>query len=256
MRHRNDAVRAVVVWLLAVFLTAPVVAQAQGEAAVSPEEGRTYGTSAITWHTVGAWAFTGFTAGDSARFAANPLGSRYCAGAACSFNTNVLLPDGARLRAMGIHGCLSTGSIAVQLLRFPLPEGSPVALGSFTITPLGVCRNAFADLAQETIDNFNFTYHLQVVVNGTDEHVRFSAARVGYFLQVSPAPAVATFNDVPTGHPFFPFIQAMVAAGISGGCSVSPPLYCPDNFVTRGQMAVFISRALGLHFSLNPLGYQ
>lgn len=48
---------------------------------------------------------------------------------------------------------------------------------------------------------------------------------------------------------FFPFIEALAAAGVTGGCSVSPPLYCPDDPVTRGQMAVFISRALGLQFA-------
>jgi hypothetical protein len=28
----------------------------------------------------------------------------------------------------------------------------------------------------------------------------------------------------------------------------TPPLYCPDNPVTRGQMAVFLATALGLHW--------
>lgn len=42
--------------------------------------------------------------------------------------------------------------------------------------------------------------------------------RVYYTLQVSPAPAVATFSDVPTSHPFFRFIEALVASGITAGC--------------------------------------
>jgi len=66
------------------------------------------------------------------------------------------------------------------------------------------------------------------------------------FLPVSPAPATATFNDVPTNHPFFQFIEALYASGITGGCQAAPPLYCPDNPVTRGQMAVFLAKALGL----------
>jgi hypothetical protein len=63
---------------------------------------------------------------------------------------------------------------------------------------------------------------------------------------VSPAPGTATFNDVPTTHPFFQFIEALHASGITGGCSAAPPLYCPDNSVSRGQMAVFLAKALGL----------
>ncbi len=69
---------------------------------------------------------------------------------------------------------------------------------------------------------------------------------VRYQLQVSPAPATATFLDVPTVHPFFRFVEALAAAGITGGCGSGN--YCPDNPVTRGQMAVFLSIALGLHF--------
>ncbi len=71
---------------------------------------------------------------------------------------------------------------------------------------------------------------------------------VGYQLQVSSAPPMPSFNDVPATHPFFQFIEALKASGITGGCSASPPLYCPDAPLTRGQMAVFLSKALGLQF--------
>jgi hypothetical protein len=66
---------------------------------------------------------------------------------------------------------------------------------------------------------------------------------------VSPAPASATFNDVPNGHIFFPFIEALAASGITGGCGSGN--FCPDNPVTRGQMAVFLAKALGLHWPGN-----
>ena len=70
--------------------------------------------------------------------------------------------------------------------------------------------------------------------------------RVVDTLAVSPPPAQATFNDVPTTHPFFQFIEALYASGITAGCQASPPLYCPDATLTRGQMAVFLAKALGL----------
>ncbi len=63
---------------------------------------------------------------------------------------------------------------------------------------------------------------------------------------VSPPPDVATFNDVPASHPFFQFIEALSASGITGGCA--PGKFCPDAPLTRGQMAVFLSKALGLHW--------
>ena len=68
-----------------------------------------------------------------------------------------------------------------------------------------------------------------------------------YKLQVAPAPAVATFpNDVPTTHPFFRYIEALADAGITAGTGAGE--FSPDDPVTRGQMAVFLSIALGLHF--------
>jgi hypothetical protein len=72
--------------------------------------------------------------------------------------------------------------------------------------------------------------------------------KIYYLLQVSPPPATPTFNDVPTTHPFYKFIEALAASGITAGCSTAPPLYCPDKPLTRGEMAVFLATALGLQW--------
>jgi len=79
-----------------------------------------------------------------------------------------------------------------------------------------------------------------------NSNFRFKAVGVQWKRQVSPAPATATFNDVPVGHPQFQFVEALSSAGITGGCG--PAVFCPTNPVTRGQMAVFLSIALGLHW--------
>ncbi len=71
-------------------------------------------------------------------------------------------------------------------------------------------------------------------------------ARVRWHRQVSPAPAVASFGDVSTNHPFFQFVEALADSGITAGCGSGN--YCPDVPLTRGQMAVFLSKALGLHW--------
>ena len=49
------------------------------------------------------------------------------------------------------------------------------------------------------------------------------------------------FTDVPPSYPFFQWIQKMYDLGITSGCGAGT--YCPDDSVTRGQMAVFIIRA-------------
>ncbi|MBI5511563.1 MAG: FAD-dependent oxidoreductase [Deltaproteobacteria bacterium] len=66
-----------------------------------------------------------------------------------------------------------------------------------------------------------------------------------FSLSLDP-PAVATFTDVPVTHPLFAWIEAVAVAGITAGCSASPPQFCPDTEVTRAQYAVFVARGLGL----------
>ena len=51
------------------------------------------------------------------------------------------------------------------------------------------------------------------------------------------------FDDVPASYWAFSQIEQIAAAGITSGCSASPPLYCPLDSVTRGQMAVFLLRS-------------
>jgi hypothetical protein len=58
--------------------------------------------------------------------------------------------------------------------------------------------------------------------------------------QAQPPP---TFDDVPTTHPMFQFIESLASAGVAVPCSPTPPLYCPDAPVTRAQLPMFIIRA-------------
>ncbi len=57
----------------------------------------------------------------------------------------------------------------------------------------------------------------------------------------------AIFVDVPLDYSVNSFIERLYNAGITGGCSLVPLMYCPENTVTRAQMAVFLLR--GIHGS-------
>ena len=61
-----------------------------------------------------------------------------------------------------------------------------------------------------------------------------------------PLPGAQTFADVPLSDPFARWIAQLAADGITGGCAVNPARYCPDQAVTRGQMAVFLVRTFSL----------
>jgi SpoIID/LytB domain protein len=52
------------------------------------------------------------------------------------------------------------------------------------------------------------------------------------------------FLDVSSAHLFVGEIVGLHELGITAGCR--PSAYCPDSWVSRGEMAAFISRALGL----------
>jgi uncharacterized protein YkwD len=66
------------------------------------------------------------------------------------------------------------------------------------------------------------------------------------FSPLSEAPSVETpeqsFGDVPDSHWAWNFVERLSAAGITGGCGNG--LYCPDDPVTRAQMAVFLLRGI------------
>jgi subtilisin len=86
----------------------------------------------------------------------------------------------------------------------------------------------------------NATYHYRVVASNS------AGTTVGVdrtFTSGSASPAM-TFDDVPLGHLFFGWVESLVGAGITGGCVATPPRYCPESGVTRGQMAVFLLKGI------------
>lgn len=71
-----------------------------------------------------------------------------------------------------------------------------------------------------------------------------------------PATVMAShqFTDVPDSNIFHGDIAAIRDAGVTQGCN--PPIndkYCPDDFVTRGQMAAFMNRLGALAPSRTPV---
>jgi hypothetical protein len=115
-------------------------------------------------------------------------------------------------------------------------------------------QSGATSLGDLTADNFSCAYSVQVQFFGPPNVSCFGDCltvhklRIQWKRQISPAPAVASFLDVPTTHPFFRHIEALFDSGITSGCQMAPPMYCPERSITRGEMAVFLAKALGLHW--------
>lgn len=242
-----------------VVLAGPAFAQEPEEAQAAEAIGPRFGTAhthklsfdaasflPLEGGTTYQWDFT-----DNMRFRTDSLGQG-------RFVTSLLLPSGALVTNIASEVCDTTTGASVQTnlyvcSGFPsavscnqIPTGSTDPIGN---TPMCVTLSGNPNVV---INNLNNSYRLEVFLGANNNTTRFRRVVVTYQLQVSPPPGTATFTDVATNHPFFQFIEALFAAGITSGSTcppASPPSYCPDNPVTRGQMAVFIARALGLHWA-------
>jgi hypothetical protein len=72
--------------------------------------------------------------------------------------------------------------------------------------------------------------------------VFISRALAGGDANVPDGPDTATFDDVPTDHWAFKYVEYCVANGVVQG--FDPVTYAPTVIVSRDAMAVFISRAV------------
>ncbi len=83
------------------------------------------------------------------------------------------------------------------------------------------------------------TYYIEIV-----QYAPSPPAQIGGLLQFH----ATSFGDVQGNYWAWRWIEGLYKAGITGGCATSPSrLYCPDNTVTRAQMAIFLLR--GIHSS-------
>lgn len=61
-----------------------------------------------------------------------------------------------------------------------------------------------------------------------------------------PIPPSQRFNDVPPANVFYSFIDRLAVLNITLGCTPDHLLYCPNDSVTRAQMAAFLVRTFDL----------
>jgi len=250
--RRHGGPRGGVVTIL-VLATASLLAgagRAQGAGGPSDTSTpRTYGTKDETYLRIPAASFVpknSLTAwaevpGTNRRYSTTPQGA---------FEAGVSLPNGALVTSLALEFCDSNAGasdVSANLELFDNTGTFLSLLGQVFSTGAPGCGEVSQSfVTPHTVNNATEVITVYAVTASGDSTNSFVSVIVGYKLQISPAPAAATFADVPTSHPYFRAIEALAASGITGGCGGGN--FCPGSNVTRGEMAAFLARALGLHW--------
>jgi S-layer family protein len=230
--------------LAAALLAAPAQAQIR---MAGPRPQPTYGTADRITYQVNAFDLE--PAASSVEMGITFPGLRYISsapGSSAALYSGLRLPAGALLDFVTIFGCDDDvdDDIVAGVYACADPAGACNLVGETSTAGASGCVSAGGSLGGATVDNFQ-TYFLQVQMGvGITDTLR--SVKLEYRLQVSPDPAIQSFTDVPIGHPFHQFVEALYAAGVTAG--YPDGRFGVDDPITRGQMAVFLSLALGLHW--------
>jgi hypothetical protein len=232
-----------------VIVSLGVSALAAAQPGSKPEPVSGFGTQKVSYYRIAAHEFSPQSS-DAPYFD----GSRYDRKAqqfSSGFVASPHLPDGARLVSIEFDYCDTSSPPLTLGLYFEdmMWDGSLQTPLAYLPSPgdgLG-CAHVLENIEdlQYTVDNNLHQLNVRVVTSGQSS-TSFTGAIVGYRLQVSPDPPQQTFGDVPVGHPQHQFVEALAATGVTAGCGGGN--FCPNAPLTRGQMAVFLAKALGLQF--------
>lgn len=242
---------------------AALVAQTPQESG-APSRPETYGGKAVSYLRVPGSEF--FPGGTGVNFDTPSGVIRYSYNntSIAIFGAPLHLPAGAKIVYLELdfldgssgaaeYARLKQCDLSNNCVQYPTAGAGPVDC----LSPGFICSgnaatagysSQSADLTSENliVNNVNYAYVLNAGNTSLDGTTELVGVLVGYVLQVSPGPGTATFTDVPTNHPFFKFVEALAAAGITSG--YGDGRFGVNDPVTRGQMAVFLSVALGLQW--------
>ena len=163
------------------------------------------------------------------------------------FYANLDLPAGAVIDYIGLNSKSDTDSVIGVALYFRNHLGAVTLLTGFSAPAHDWDTDLSGPLGFQITSHQNHEYIIDVEIAPNPNIQYVGWVEVWWHRTVSSSSTV-TFNDVPVSDPAFQFVEALAASGITGGCGGGN--FCPDNPVTRRQMAVFLSKALGLHWPL------
>lgn len=246
--------------------TALGLALATGFAVNPAHADEIYGTGA-QWMVYSAAEFHASEPNCSIEYYSN---YNYMRPAACSggwagyYELPIHLPEGAKIYSMRLIAFDNdaTNDISLSLNR---ATQSPYYAGSGSSNTYTI-NNTVSTTGQQTyeqgitgsftpmtFDTYDYPastdavfFSLRVIIPASSSSLTFHSVQLYWQRQSAPAPATATYSDVPTSDPFFNDVEQLSKSGITQGCGGGK--FCPNSAVTRAQMAAFLHRALGLHW--------
>ena len=161
---------------------------------------------------------------------------------------NIRLPSGAYLYQIQYYYKDTSGS-ALDFFAYRVPYNGTIASMITTAHSVngGTVANCTVNSAYRTIANRNYLYYVWVNFNATGKDLELRGARLYWKRQIRPGLS-HPFTDI--GHLptlWQDSIAALKASGITSGTTATT--YSPDANLTRGQMAVFLAKALGLYWA-------
>jgi hypothetical protein len=179
-------------------------------------------------------------------------------------DTPLELPEGAKIAQICLYAydSASLGVVSIVLQAIKLAPGGQgpavVDIGGSGVVSIPAsaynsqCTSPFSFTVRSTMDvdgdgvpdAVSYRVRARFDIQPT---IGLGGVQIKWRRQVSPQPDVPTFGDVPVSDRGYQYIEALAASGITGGCGGGN--YCPDANLTRRQMAVFLAKALGLHWA-------
>jgi S-layer family protein len=136
----------------------------------------------------------------------------------------------------------------LQIPGASVQSSSDIGYGYYCTDPLSYTLRGRLDVDGDGNLDAAVHYLTLYLPAASQNALGFGGVRITWKRQVTPPPGTPTFADVPPSDPAFQYIEALVASGITAGCG-DGTTYCPDANLTRRQMAVFLAKALGLHWT-------
>jgi hypothetical protein len=172
-----------------------------------------------------------------------------------SISVSRLVVGAIRLQPITMLSGQAAGALAARAVLAGVPPRSvPFRDLKHALLDAGAVLHYFEDLPVSRAESKAIQLMaLKGIMTGYDGSYRFGRANFltrreaaiimvkAFKLPLTP-PSAPRFSDVPASDYAYRYIEALAAWGVTSGCGGSR--YCPDDYVSRAQFAVFLTKSI------------